>query len=159
MKKMLIFLTGILLLSSGSSLAQSYYQRDHGLYLEIMGTGGELSLNYEKIIDNRISVRVGGGFTGLAFRKGFAIPFSVSTLLGSNQNFLEMGIGGSYLGIDEDSTDDTYLDILENQVVGNAILGYRYLGDYGFTFRLAFTPAYTKDGFQPMGGAMFGKTW
>ncbi len=159
MKSIMTLLIITVLLSTGSALAQSYYHRDHGLYLEIMGTGGELSANYEKIINNRISVRVGAGLTGVAFRKGYAIPFSVSTLLGANQNYLELGVGGSYIGIDADSTDDTYLDILENQLVGNAIVGYRYLGDYGFTFRLAFTPAYTKDGFQPMGGAMFGKTW
>ncbi len=159
MKKIIIVLAMILVMSSGSALAQSYYQRDHGLFLEMFGTGGELSANYEKIINNRISVRVGAGLTGVAFRKGFAVPFSVSTLLGSDQNFLELGIGGSYLGIDKDSTDDTYLDISEDQLVGNAIFGYRYLGDYGFTFRLAFTPAYTKDGFEPMGGAMFGRTW
>lgn len=159
MRKMTLLLSLILLLTAGSSLAQSYYTRDHGLYLEIMGTGGELSVNYERIIENRISIRVGGGFTGVAFRKGFAIPFSVSTLLGSNQNYFEVGLGGSYLSFDEDSTDDTYLDILEAQLVGNAIVGYRYLSDYGFTFRLAFTPAYTKDGFQAMGGAMFGRTF
>ncbi len=159
MKTIISLLILTMLLGAGSSLAQSYYQRDHGLYLEFFGIGGELSANYEKIINNRISVRVGAGLTGVAFRKGFAVPFSVSTLLGSNQNFLELGIGGSYLSIDEDSTNDTYLDILENQMVGNAIVGYRYLSDYGFTFRLAFTPAYTKDGFQLMGGAMFGRTW
>ena len=159
MRTLFLILLVTLLLGAGSSLAQSYYQRDHGLYLEFFGTGGELSANYEKIINNRISVRVGAGLTGVAFRKGYAIPFSVSTLLGANQNYLELGIGGSYIGIDEDSTDETYLDVLENQMVGNAIVGYRYLSDYGFTFRLAFTPAYTKDGFQPMGGAMFGRTW
>lgn len=159
MKSIILTFCLTLLLTATSAQAQSYYQRDHGLYLEIMGTGGELSANYEKIINNRISVRVGAGMTGVAFRKGYALPFSVSALLGANQNYLELGVGGSYIGFDEDSTDDTYLDVLVNQLVGNAIVGYRYLSDYGFTFRLAFTPSYTKDGFQPMGGAMFGRTF
>lgn len=45
--------------------------------------------------------------------------------------------------------------ILLTASVANANFGYRYLGDYGFTFCLAFTPAICKDGFQPMGGTMF----
>lgn len=159
MKRLYILSFLAVLFFAGTASAQSYYDREHGLYLEIFGTGGELSANYEKIINNRIAVRVGAGLTGVAFRKGFAVPFSVSTLLGADQNYLEVGIGGSYLDFDDNGTDDTYLDIAEDQVVANAILGYRYLGDYGFTFRLAFTPAVTKDGFEPMGGAMFGKTW
>ncbi len=159
MGKTMLLMTLLLLVCAGSTQAQSYYHREHGLYLEVFGTGGELSANYKKLIDNRFAVRVGGGLTGVAYRKGFAVPFSVNTLLGAEQNYLEFGIGGTYLNIDDNSTDDTYLNILENQVVGNAILGYRYLGDYGFTFRLAFTPAWTTDGFEPMGGAMKGKTW
>jgi len=159
MKRLMFLLILTAILSAGAAHAQSYYDRDHGMYLEIFGTGGELSANYEKIINNRIAVRVGVGLTGVVFRTGYAVPFSVSALLGANQNYLEIGIGGSYVGIDEDGTEDTYLNLMESQVVGNGILGYRYLGDYGFTFRLAFTPAYTKDGFEPMGGAMFGKTW
>jgi hypothetical protein len=37
--------------------------------------------------------------------------------------------------------------------------GYCFIGDYGLTYRLAFTPAFTKDGFKPMGGAAFGKSF
>ncbi len=154
----LLFVLLILLVSSAAS-AQSYYHRENGVYLELFGTGGEASINYEKIINNEISVRIGMGGTGAIFQKGFATPFSVSYLLGDNQNFLEIGVGGAYLDISDDITEDTYLDITESQVVGNGIIGYRYLGDYGYTFRLAFTPAFTKDGFQAMGGAMIGMTF
>lgn len=154
-----ILLMLIVLLTAGTASAQSYYHRENGIYLEIFGTGGEASVNYEKIINNMISVRVGIGGTGVIFEEGLAVPFSVSSLLGGNQNYLEIGIGGSYLNLSGDVTGDTYLDITESQVVGNGIIGYRYLGDYGYTFRLAFTPAITKDGFQPMGGAMLGFTF
>ncbi len=149
----------IILLTAATASAQSYYHRENGLYLEIFGTGGEASINYEKIINNMIAVRVGVGGTGAIFEQSLALPFSASYLLGANQNYLEMGIGGSYFSIDDDISEDTFLDITESQVVANGIIGYRYLGDYGYTFRLAFTPAITKDGFQAMGGAMLGFTF
>ncbi len=154
-----IVLVLIVLLTAGTANAQSYYHRENGIYLELFGTGGEASINYEKIINNMVSVRVGVGGTGAIFEEGLAVPFSASYLLGSNQNYLELGIGGAYYSLSDDITDDTFLDITESQVVGNGIIGYRYLGDYGYTFRLAFTPAITKDGFQAMGGAMIGLTF
>jgi len=156
MKSFAIALAAIITLGAASAQAQSYYHKENSLFLELFGSGGELSVNYEKIINQKISFRVGFGLTGIAFREGLAVPFGVSYLAGSNQNYLEFGLGGSYLDIDENKTDSTYLDISESQVVGTALLGYRYLGDYGYTFRLAFTPAVTKDGFEPMGGAIFG---
>ena len=136
--------------------AQQYYAKETSLYAEFFGNGGEVSANFEKIIGERIAIRVGFGVTGITFREGYVTPFGVSWLLGSDRNFLEIGVGGAYVSIDEDKTDDTYLDVQESQMVGNGLIGYRFIGHYGFTYRLAFTPAYTKDGFQPMGGAAFG---
>jgi hypothetical protein len=144
------------LLAATSASAQSFYHKENSLYLELFGSGGELSGNYEKIIDQKVSVRVGAGLTGVAFRKGFVVPFGISYLKGANQNYLEVGVGGAYVDIDDKETESTYLNVAEDQVVGTALIGYRYLGDYGYTFRLAFTPALTKDGFEPMGGAIFG---
>ena len=65
-------------------------------------------------------------------------------------------IGGAWVDFDDNGTDDVIYDLKEDQVVANGVFGYRFIGDYGFTFRLAFTPVYTKDGFQSMGGAMMG---
>jgi hypothetical protein len=146
----------LLACAAGTASAQSYYAKESSLYAEFFGNGGELSANFEKLIDERISIRVGVGLTGVSFRKGYVTPFGVSWLLGSDRNFLEVGVGGAYVNFDADGTDDTWLDVQENQVVGTGLVGYRFLGHYGFTYRLAFTPAYTKDGFQAMGGAAFG---
>lgn len=146
----------VLVATAGTASAQSFYHKENSLYLELFGNGGELSGNYEKIIDQKVSVRVGAGLTGVAFRKGFVVPFGISYLKGANQNYLEIGVGGAYVDIDDKETESTYLNVAEDQVVGTALIGYRYLGDYGYTFRLAFTPAVTKDGFEPMGGAIFG---
>lgn len=155
-KALIILVVCCTLFGATTTLAQSYYQKETSLYAELFGTGGEISFNFEKIIGGHYTFRTGIGVTGVAFRKGYAIPFGVSTLLGTNRNFLELGVGGTWIDFDDNGTDDVIFDLTEDQVVGHAIAGYRFIGDYGFTYRLAFTPAYTKDGFKPMGGAAFG---
>ena len=157
MKKLTLTLVLLLLAGAvGQAHAQKYYAKETALYMELFGNGGELSANFEKFIGETISLRVGGGLTGVTFRKGYVIPFGMSLMFGGRQNKLELGVGGSWIDIDDNGTDRTYLNVEEDQVVATGIFGYRFLGDYGFTYRLAFTPAYTKDGFQAMGGAAFG---
>ncbi|MCP4572261.1 MAG: hypothetical protein GY838_07895 [bacterium] len=158
MKNVLIVGAVLLLLAgNGTASAQSFYDKETSIYAEFFGHGGELSVNFEKILAEKITIRVGIGGTGAVFRQGLVTPFGMSYLMAvDDRNFLEFGIGGAYVNIDDTSTDDTYLDVAENQVVGTGTFGYRFLGHYGFTYRLAFTPAVTKDGFQPMGGAAFG---
>jgi hypothetical protein len=84
------------------------------------------------------------------------VPFGVSTLMGSDRNYLELGVGGAYIDFDENDGDSAFLDVTEDQVAVTGLVGYRFIGDYGFSYRLGFTPAWTKDGFQAMGGAAFG---
>ncbi len=157
MQKTAIALTLIcVLLGAATAGAQSYYQKETSLYLELFGTGGELSVNFQKILGEKFAFHTGIGMTGVAFRKGYAIPFGVSVLLGKDRNFIELGAGGTWIDFDDNGTDDVIFDLTEDQVVGHAIAGYRFIGDYGFTYRLAFTPAFTKDGLKPMGGAAFG---
>jgi len=157
MQKTAITLTLLcVLLGATTAGAQSYYQKETSLYAELFGTGGELSANFEKIIGGKFTFRTGVGLTGIAFRKGYVIPFGMSLLLGKDRNFIELGGGGTWIDFDDNGTDDVIFDLTEDQVVGHAIAGYRFIGDYGFTYRLAFTPAFTKDGFKPMGGAAFG---
>jgi len=154
-----LLVVGILAIAAtlaGPATAQQYYAKETSLYVEFFGTGGEVSANFEKIIGEKVAIRVGIGATGVVYRQGVVVPFGVSWLLGSDRNFLEIGVGGSYVDIDETGTEDTYLDLQESQVVGNGLFGYRFIGHYGFTYRVAFTPAWTRDGFQPMGGAAFG---
>ncbi len=52
--------------------------------------------------------------------------------------------------------DNVIIDLAEDQLIGNAITGYRFMGDYGFTYRLACTPAITANEINPMAGAAFG---
>jgi hypothetical protein len=141
---------------AGRAAAQAYYTKEFSLYAEFFGAGGEASLNFEKLLGETISLRVGGGLTGVVFRKGFVVPVTGSVLFGGRQSKLELGGGGAWVDIDDNGTEDTFLNVAEDQLVVTGIAGYRWLDDFGFTFRLAYTPAITKDGLEHMGGVMFG---
>lgn len=157
MKKILFALVLFTLaFTATQASAQAYYTKEFGLYVEIFGSGGEASLNFEKLMGETISLRVGGGLTGVVFRKGFVVPVTGSLMFGGRQSKLEIGGGGAWVDIDDNGTEDTFLNVTEDQLVVTGIAGYRFLGDFGFTFRLAYTPAYTKDGLEHMGGVMFG---
>jgi len=157
MKRSILMLTAAcVILAAAPVRAQSYYQKEANLFAEIFGNGGELSLNFEKFVGRTMGVRVGVGLTGVAFRKGYVVPFGVSFFLGESRNKIELGAGGAWIDSDDNGTDETIFDVKEDQVVANAVIGYRFIGDYGFTYRVGFTPALTKDGFKPMGGALFG---
>jgi len=146
----------VMLFGVTSAQAQSYYRKETSLYIELFGTGGELSANFEKIVGSHFTFRTGIGFTGVAYRKGYVIPFGVSLLIGGGENLLELGVGGTWIDFDDNGDEDVIFDLTEDQLIGHAIVGYRFIGDYGFTYRLAFTPGLTKEGIQPMGGAAFG---
>ncbi len=157
MKKLIpLLIITCLFLGTANAQAQSYYQKEGSLYAEIMGNGGEISANFEKFLGRTASIKVGAGLTGVAYRKGYVIPFGMSFFFGGSRNKIEIGGGGAWVDFDDEGTDDVIYDLQEDQVVANGVIGYRFIGDYGYTFRLAFTPVYTKDGFQPMGGAIFG---
>ena len=155
MRTALLTLLGALLLA-GPAAGQSYYRKESSVYAGFFGWGGEVSANFEKLIGERVGVRAGVGFTGAAFAKGLVVPFGLTALAGADRHFLEVGAGGAYIDFDEQDPDDAFLDVQEDQVVVTASAGYRFIGHHGFTYRLAFTPAWTDDGFRAMGGAAFG---
>jgi len=65
-----ILILFFVMLAVTSAEAQSYYRKETSLYLELFGTGGELSANFEKIVGSHFTFRTGIGFTGVVFRKG-----------------------------------------------------------------------------------------
>ena len=157
MKKLIpLLIATCLLLGGANANAQSYYQKEGSLYAEIFGNGGEISANFEKFLGRTASIKVGAGLTGVAYRKGYVIPFGISFFFGGSRNKIEIGAGGAWVDFDDNGSDKVIYDLEEDQVVANGVIGYRFIGDYGFTYRLAFTPVYTKDGYKPMGGAIFG---
>jgi len=116
-----ILILFFVMLAVTSAEAQSYYRKETSLYLELFGTGGELSANFEKIVGSHFTFRTGIGFTGVVFRKGYVVPFGVSLLIGGGQNMLELGVGGTWIDFDDNGDGDVIFDLTEDQLIGHAI--------------------------------------
>jgi len=87
--------------------------QDHSnhIYLELLGSGGLYSINYEKVIKNKFTIRGGlslvprldlGGVGTI--EPGFTIPVSGSSLVHVSQSsYLEIGISTTYFYLDKTS--------------------------------------------------------
>jgi len=161
----LVALAGLVLLSgllATPAAAQQYFIRTNTLYAEAMGSGGMVSANFEKLVADQIAVRIGVGGTFWWYASSVVVPATVSYLIGTRNNFLEVGAGMSLFFIADDfneQADDPLFEMEDSQVAAAGILGYRFMGDWGLFMRLAFTPLVTEEGFEATGGAAFGYSW
>lgn len=127
------------------------------LYFEILGTsGGILSINYERLKKENISLRGGIGLTNFFSTELVSVPFSVSYITqGKKRPDLEMGYGMSLLLVNGNPG-----------IFTGPVIGFR---DYnrskpGLVIRVVFTPSlYLVTGydiaFVPMGGLSMGLSY
>jgi len=137
--------------------------KQNQFFLELGGNGIFYSVNYERLLSENFSIRGGIGYTpGLIFVEGtfIHIPVTASYLIGSNSSKFETGLGFTYF-----SGKDVEIFGLEGEdksvILLTGIIGYRYISQNGFVFRIAFTPFYnpneTEDSkFLPSGALSFG---
>lgn len=162
--KQLIMLTILcILISTNQSDAQNSKtkHKKNQVYLEIFGDGLIYSVNYERLVTEDFTLRVGFGYTpGLIFVEGnfIQIPVTASYLLGGQSSKLEMGLGATFFS----GQDVEFLGIDAEDfsvVLVTGILGYRYVSRGGFVFRIALTPFYSSESepnFNLYGGLSFG---
>jgi hypothetical protein len=152
-----LFLLATLVVMAVPAAAQSYWVRHTSFYLEVMGSGGVASLNFEHLVSEKVAVRVGIG-SGLGwFEEQVVAPATVSYLLGDRNSFLEFGAGMAFVALPDDPVaDDLLYDNPDSHVAAAGIVGYRYQGDWGLFMRLAFTPLVNEEGLVAMGGAALG---
>lgn len=146
-------------LTTAPARGQQYFIRTNTLYAEVMGSGGMVSANFEKLVTDKVAVRIGAGGTFWWYAQSFVVPATVSYLVGEQNSFLELGAGMSFFFLPSDfneQEDAPLYEMTESQVTAAGIVGYRFMGDYGLFMRLAFTPLVTKEGFEASGGASFG---
>ena len=156
MKKLLsaIFLFSVL--STSFTKAQT-----NTVFMELGGNGLVWSLNYDRMITEKISIRVGYGFfqiSDLFFNtelqddvedsyydsKVSLVPIVVNYLLGSGNHKLEIGLGIRYAMV-EGNGFIWNLPLPDNgsETSATGVLGYRYHSDTGgFSFRLSLAPIY-----------------
>ena len=133
----------------------------NAVYFELLGSTYGIGVSYERKILSTpflsLNARVGVGTLVLVN----AVPtFGLNTLIGKEKHFLELGFNATRTyGID--------LFSIQGNItwIGNPILGYRFISENGFLFRLSFTPlvnTFSADlgyDFFPFGGISIGKAF
>ena len=158
-------------LSVGAQAMPAVAVPRNAVYLELLGSGGVFSLNYERLVRERVAFRVGAGswtsddVFGAGETTITTLPVTVSLVTGRDRHFVELG-GGILLGRKrfESSFGDPGRSTSIFSLSG--LLGYRYQQPGGgFLFRSGFTPllglgseedAYPETQLMPSVGMSFG---
>ncbi len=164
MRSLVVLVAAALLVAAATppAAAQQGFIRTSSLYAEALGSGGMVSVNFEKLVSDHVGVRIGLGGTFAWYASSLVVPATVSYLVGEQNSFLELGAGMAMIFLPDDfdaQDDDPLYDLKDSQIAAAGILGYRYMGDWGLFMRLAFTPLVTEEGFEATGGAAFGYSW
>jgi hypothetical protein len=142
-------------------------QARNTLYVELLGSGGVYSLNYERFVSPEVALRVGAGYVSVSGADAttsqsvtlFTLPVTVSyTGWRSGGHAFELGAGVLYASASAKASGSGTSAFASGSGIGaTAIAGYRYAPpEGGFNFRAAFTPIAGKGGFQAWFGLMFG---
>lgn len=113
-------------------------QAKNALYVELLGNGFLYTVNYERLLQDDVWLRIGfetvnwtegGLFSEGEHHELVAVPLMVSRLFGSRYGRLELGLG-----------------VVPNTLTGvsaTATAGFRFQPpDGGFLFKVGFTPVY-----------------
>ncbi|OGU14829.1 MAG: hypothetical protein A2475_06070 [Ignavibacteria bacterium RIFOXYC2_FULL_35_21] len=131
---------------------------NHLWFIELVGVNYGISFNYEYIFANdallfdKISLRTGvGGLVGFVFLH-IGSPLMINFLLGKKHCF-ELGTGVLFDYAPKQVEYDYPTQAIK--FIGN--IGYRYVSDSGFIFKLVFVPFYWGErGIIPLFGISFG---
>lgn len=162
----ILFSTALLILSLTLAAVPCFAQKTsarNSIYLELLGSGGIYSFNYDRMFTENISGRIGVMYFPAvpslfsSVENLFIMPFTLNFLIGENSHKLELGAGIVYgqanVGITFNNETETSSAISETFTIG-----YRYqqrLG--GFLFRIGFTPLFRfGEIFMPWGGISIG---
>jgi hypothetical protein len=156
-----------------SSPAAKEREAKNAIYLDLLGPGLLYSINYDRMLTDEFSARIGfsyfgvgasasdasGNTTASASFSYWAVPLTVSYLgIGSDTNMLELGGGASILnfsgsGLIESDDEEVGAGASVTTVSATAMVGYRRQpADGGFVFRVGLSPVMTFGaGFLPWG--------
>jgi hypothetical protein len=149
--------------SSGEREAQN------AIYVDLLGPGLFYSLNYDRMLTDDLSARIGFSYISFGASAGdgtasadfsyWAVPLTVSYLgIGSENNMLEVGGGPIIMNVSGSGvieTDDTKTGAEASATVFamTGMVGYRHQpSDGGFVFRIGASPVMAFGaGFLPWG--------
>jgi hypothetical protein len=124
-------------------------QSTMGYFVELGGNGGFASINLDLPLTQRLHARAGGGLLLWP-----TAPLTVSYLIGSGPNRLEIGGGATVIFFPPENPDSPALERivslftigqgLGTRALMTGVLGYRHEGPTGSTVRVTFTPYFGK---------------
>lgn len=172
----LLALVTCVLIAAQPASAQSHTARAldysrHAVYLELLGSAGAYSFNYEHRWRDDIAARVGFSVLGVGGRWVDAetnepvgdgtvsmalLPLTASYLAGSGNHRFEVG-AGPLLGFAGGDFESEAYDFSGFGLAGvTSTFGYRYQPRRGLFFRASLTPFYAADAPQLWGGLSLG---
>ena len=140
---------------SESTVAQT--DLDHSVYLELGGSAGIYSLNYDLIFLKKNDFKIGAR-TGLQLLKegyegttmDFYVPVTMNFMYAlAKKHHVELGLGAQIASYEiRNIISETEIGFVrKTEALGNATLGYRYQNpDGGFMFRVFYSPFLYQDG-------------
>lgn len=148
-----------------SPVAGEALEAKSSFFVELGGSGGLYSFNYDRRLSKRASLRL--GFTAMPFFVNLTGgPLMLNYLVGGRGHYLEAGAGVLYLCVEDNlpslfSGGDGDSAGVEYTLSPAASLGYRYQPPGGgFFLRIAYTPLLTpEEGYRHWGGVSIGTTW
>lgn len=165
---------GLILFYSTSTFSQTA----KAIYVEAGGIGLPYSFSFDtrlkKNTNTGAGLRVGLGGFAIDEEKMLTVPVQLNWLLGNGRNLFELGIGATYVYYNGYEYEDYRCDATgcypngkyyagdfilpisnENSVMGTLNFGYRRqpLGS-GFTWKVAMTPIFNRNGFWPLFGGV-----
>lgn len=149
----------LLMLTALAAAGEYYDESKNALFIELLGTAGLYSLNYDRVLvtirdRHHLGVRAGLSLVPvdtLNVRLPLVLPVTVNYLMGPRAHKLEVGAGiVTRIQFDGDWTP-------QPSVFPAANLCYRYHNyENEFHFRIGFTPLFF-DGFGPWFGLSLGR--
>lgn len=140
--KKLLYLIIVFIIHSSTNFAQNQANnadestidlRKNSFYIEILGNGGVISINYDRIVPlgdkSGLGFRIGAGTAGSSDTATSAIAYTalieINFLFGKNKHFLETGIGFTNAFVEK-----------ETEQWCSIKLGYRYQAKKGFLLKI-----------------------
>ena len=136
-------------------------QTKNSLYLELGGNALVYSINYDRVLTDDFSARIGIGFYSLDDDTGDSaslsgIPITAHYLFGKGNSRLEIGAG---LVIFTGKADISTIETKDSAVLGTGVFAYRFQKpDGGVFFKAGFTPLFQGGTFVPWFGLSIGYT-
>lgn len=156
LKKFLLLLLAICSLAVHAQTDDALNDRRRAVYGELLGPSIGINASYDARFSkgNHLGYRVGLGITVSQTDNlfdsntdiAFTIPAEINYLIGKHRNYLEVGLGASFLiykaRVYEDNgfPGNDYHEQTNLGLLGYANVGYRHVSKKGFLFRAGITP-------------------